>query len=62
MSAATGAEAVSAAGARASAVRLARGLALGLLWATYLSADAALGGRDGKAGAIRIAKSRGWAQ
>lgn len=38
------------------AVRLAKGVALGLAWATALSVAAALGGRDSKAGAVRAAR------
>lgn len=42
--------------------RLAKGVALGLAWATGLSVAAALGGRDGKDTAIRFARARGWTQ
>lgn len=42
-------------------LRTAKGIALGLAWATGLSIAAALGGRDGKAKAVEWARRKGWA-
>lgn len=42
-------------------LRLARAVALGLAWATGMSVVGALLGPEGKAEAVKWAKSKGWA-